>query len=354
MSPPDRQGALAALSEGRRVLAHLDRARGPEDTAADLIDLWNSAEKALHSLVGQSDIGGQQLVRVARQGELITLDQAHSLLEFLAARDRVNRTSYTPTPGDVEAARNGFVAIESAASGNAAPPAQSSYAPPSPGAVPYMRSKAHQDALAAKQNVAYEGPSATPPEVALAATGGDRWRGIPLWAKIGIPLLLLALILGGYYMTAGRNSAQSSLNAGITAMQNGQRETARQNFAEAARQDDKLAEPHIFMARLSREDGDFPTATVRLKEALRLEPGNHVALREMGLIMFASRNYDVARRFFVRAASADPTDRAAIGYLGCTLMRLNRSVEAARFLGQAGNGAWSACAQPVPVVPPPL
>ncbi len=354
MSSPDRQGAFAALTEGRRILAHLDRARGPEDTAADLIDLWNSAEKALHALVGQSDVGGQQLVRVARQGEIITLDQAHSLLEFLAARDRVNRTSYTPTPGDIEAARNGFIAIEAAASGNAAPSAQSSYAPPSPYA-PSSSAATATPGLAANKNVPYEGPSATPPGgYSVAATGGDRWRGIPLWAKIGFPLLLLALILGGYYMTAGRNSAQSSLNAGITAMQNGQRETARQDFAQAARQDDKLAEPHIFLARLSREEGDLATATARLKEALRLEPRNHVALREMGLIMFASRNYDVARRFFVRAASADPTDRAAIGFLGCTLMRLNRSVEAGRFLSQAGNGAWSACAQPAPVVAPPL
>ena len=367
MTAADRQGAFAALGEGRQTLAHLDRARGPEDTAADIIDLWNSAENALRALVGEQAVSGQQLVRVARQGEIISLDQAHSLLEFLAARDRVNRTTYTPTPGDSEAARAGFRAIETAASGNPTAAAQASssaapspydpaskYAPPFPGAVPYMRNQADQAALA-KRNIPYEGPSATPPGgYSVAATQGDRWRATPLWVKIGIPLLLILLIVGGYFFVAGRNSAQSQLNAGITAMQNGQRELARQDFAQAARSDDKLAEPHIFLARLSREDGDLATARAQLDEALRLEPKNHVALREMGIVMFASKNYDVARRFFVRAASADPTDRAALGYLGCTLARLGRTVEAAKFLSSAGNGVWSACAQPVPTMSPPL
>lgn len=356
---PDRQGANAALSDGRQTLAHLDRARGPEDTAADIIDLWNSAERALRALVGQESLGGQQLVRVARQGEIISLDQAHSLLEFLAARDRVNRTSYTPTPGDKDAARTGFAALERAVSGSSAPAhddspySDSPYAPPSPYSphtraqtAPYQPSKA---------NVPYEGPSATPPGgYSVAATSGDRWRAIPLWLKLGVPLLILAFIIGGYFAMAGRGGYDSHLNAGITAMQNGQRESARQNFAEAARDNDKLAEPHIFLARLSREDGDLATARAQLDEALRLEPKNHVALREMGLVMFASRNYDVARRFFVRAAASDPTDRAAQGYLGCTLMRLNRTVEATTFLSHAGTGAWTACAAPPPIPQPTL
>jgi len=363
LSAPDRQGAFAALGEGQKILSHLDRARGPEDAAADIIELWNSAERALRSLVGQEDAGGQQLVRLARQGEIITLDQAHSLLEFLAARDRVNRTSYTPTPGDTEAARNGFNALEAAASGNApaTPPAQSSYGPPSPyappvpGAVPYMRSKADQDALAAKQNVPQEAPSATPPGgYSVAATSGDRWRHVPLWVKIGIPLVILLLIIGGYLMMGGSRGAQSSIDAGIAAMNNGQVEAARREFSTASQRDPSLADPHVFLARLSRQEGDLATARSQLDEALRLEPKNYKALREMGLVMFASRNYDLARRFFVRAATVNPNDRATLGYLGCTMMRLNRTVEGAKFLSEAGTGAWSACAQPAQVAAPPL
>ena len=62
----------------------------------------------------------------------------------------------------------------------------------------------------------------------------------------------------------------------------------------------------------------------QLDTALRLDPKNAIALREMGLILFAGRQYDLARRFFVRAVQANPQDRASQGYLGCALMRLNR------------------------------
>ena len=88
MSPQNSQAALAALNGARPVLAHFETSRSAEDLAADIIDLWTGVESALQSLVGNSSLTGQQLVRAARQAELITLEQAHSLLEFLAARDR--------------------------------------------------------------------------------------------------------------------------------------------------------------------------------------------------------------------------------------------------------------------------
>src|SRR5947209_15184584 len=120
MSPQNTPGALASLNGVRPVLAHFDTPRSAEDLAADIIDLWTGAEGALQALVGNPSLTGQQLIRAARQAELITLEQAHSLLEFLAARDRANRTSYKPTQGDGDAAVDGFRALESAATG--APP----------------------------------------------------------------------------------------------------------------------------------------------------------------------------------------------------------------------------------------
>jgi len=176
---------------------------------------------------------------------------------------------------------------------------------------------------------------------------------MPLWMKIALPVLLLLLIGGGYYFVAGRDGAQSRLNAGIDEMQRGQREAARSDFSAAARENEKLAAPHIFLARLSRQDGDLATARRELDEALRLEPSNDIALREMGLVMFASGNYELARRFLVRAILANPNDSAAQGYLGCALSRLNRTAEAVNFLARAGTGAWSACVQPVVATPPP-
>lgn len=353
MSSPDRQGALAALREGRTTLTHLDRARSGEDLAADIIDLWNVTEKSLRSLVGVATMSGQQLIRAARQAEVISLDHAHSLLEFLAARDRVNRTSYAPTPSDGSAAREGFKAMESAASGTPAAATSgpaSPYAPPSP--------YAPGAAVAPAARMTTNPPASAPPPVESVdystTPAGSRWHRTPLWAKLGIPLLLLLLIVGGYFAFARGGGSNSHVDAGIAAMQQGQRETARSEFSAAARENDRIAAPHIFLARMAREDGDLESARRELDNALRLEPRNHVALREMGLVMFQSRNYDVARRFFVRAIDSDTTDHAAVGYLGCTLTRLNRTEEAAKFLNRAGYGAWTACAQPVVANPPPL
>src|SRR4051812_30777036 len=119
MSPQNNPGAVAALNGARPVLAHFNTPRSAEDLAADIIDLWTGAEAALQALVGNPSLSGQQLIRAARQAELITLDQAHSLLEFLAARDRANRTSYKPTQSDGDAAVDGFRALESAVTGAA-------------------------------------------------------------------------------------------------------------------------------------------------------------------------------------------------------------------------------------------
>jgi tetratricopeptide (TPR) repeat protein len=363
LTSPDRQGALAALTEARRTLSHLDRARSGEDLAADVIDIWNSTEKALRALAGVATLSGQQLVRAARQAEVISLDQAHALLEFLAARDRVNRTSYTPTPADSAAASEGFKAVEAAASGARAAPAavdQSPYAPSSPYAPPATAGAAGVAAYSTPQsriqmpNAPLPPPPPPPNSYQTDARRDNRWSRMPLWMKIALPVLLLLLIGGGYYLVAGRNSAQSHLNAGIDEMQRGQREAAHSDFSAAAREDDKLAAPHIFLARLSRQDGDLATARSELDEALRVDPANEIALREMGLVMFASGNYELARRFFVRAVLADPGDRAAQGYLGCALSRLNRTAEAMKFLNRAGTGAWSACAQPIMATSPPL
>ena len=117
MSPQSTQAALAALNGARPILAHFDTPRSAEDLAADIIDLWTGVERSLQALIGVSSLTGQQLIRASRQAEVITIDQAHALLEFLAARDRANRTSYKPTQADGEAAVDGFKAFESGLTG---------------------------------------------------------------------------------------------------------------------------------------------------------------------------------------------------------------------------------------------
>jgi tetratricopeptide (TPR) repeat protein len=188
-----------------------------------------------------------------------------------------------------------------------------------------------------------------------AADSGGRgfpWLSLPAWIGIAV---VVVLIVGGY-LFFGRGSNSSGLTAGINAMKNGQREQARGEFAKAVNADPNAATPHVFLARLAREEGDLATARAQLDTALRLDSKNAIALREMGLVLFASRQYDLARRFFVRAVTANPQDRASQGYLGCAMMRLNRVTEGTSWIGKAGTGPWQSCLQQTSTTtaPPPL
>ncbi len=108
--------------------------------------------------------------------------------------------------------------------------------------------------------------------------------------------------------------------------------------------------PHIYLARMAREVGNFSLASQELQQALEADPNSAIALREMGANLLAQGNYELARRFYVRAVQADPTDKTSIGYLGCTLMRLNRPSDAAPFLTRAGPGPWTSCTPATPHV----
>ena len=400
MSPQNSPGALAALNGARPVLAHFDTPRSAEDLAADIIDLWSAAEAALQALVGNSSLTGQQLIRAARQAEVITLEQAHALLEFLVARDRANRTSYKPTQADGDAAVDGFKSLESALTGAAPasrsapsapaqpaytprqarpvtppPPPQpaSPYAPPSAGGG-YRQPPAYAGRkMAGPPTIELPGafmsegagaaPGKTPPgppgvgrgqvEHALAAAEKRRWPSLstPVWIAIAAVIVILGL--GGYWMFGRGSGADDSMTAGINAMKNGQLEGARGEFAKAVKADPSAATPHVFLARLARDQGDLATARAQLDTALRLEPRNAIALREMGLVLFSSRQYDLARRFFIRAVQANPQDRASQGYLGCALMRQGRVQEGTNFITKAGTGPWTACLQPATTTTPP-
>jgi len=400
VSPQNSQAALTALNGVRPVLTHFETSRAAEDLAADIIDLWTGAETSLQALVGNSSLTGQQLVRAGRQAELITLDQAHSLLEFLAARDRANRTSYKPTQADGDAALEGFRALESALTGKApvkratpssplqaahtprasqqqqyqsSPPPQpppSPYAPPSAGGGYRQPPTYTGRKMSGPPTIEQPPPGSFTPAGGSGAMGGGLGRSNvehalaaaqsrSRWPRVSMPVLVgaavvLLLIIGGYFMFRG-GSSSDGLTAGIDAMKNGQRERARGEFAKAVKNDPNAPTPHVFLARISREEGDLASARAQLDTALRLDPKNQIALREMGLVLFASKQYDLARRFFVRAVQANPQDRAAQGYLGCALMRLGRAQEGTNFINKAGNGSWTSCLQPLSsTAPPPL
>jgi len=354
----DQQSALAALKAVEPIASRLDGTRQPEDRAADILELWQGTEKALRALMGGSQLSGQGLIRELRQRELISLGQAYALLEFLGARDRSNRTTYTVTDNDMVVAREGFRQLADGLNAAAVAAAAAPPLPPAPTPAPstsqpdYSRQSSPPPAAQspyAPPPPAWSQPGATPPVPPAAAPPVDTPTystpsRVPsnLWFIIAVIVLALAAI-GGYYAFTRRGSPDKQMNEAIASMQSGKREQARSEFEKVARENPNLATPHIFLSRMSREEGDLVNAQRELNTAIRIDPNNAIALREMGLILFSAGNYELSRRFFVRAINVNPNDKAAQGYLGCALARLNRLDEAQRFIQRAGPGSWSTC-----------
>jgi tetratricopeptide (TPR) repeat protein len=312
----EQRTARAALDAARPAVARLDSSRGPEDLAADLIETWGAIEAALRTLVGSTVLTGQPLIREARQRQAINFDQANTLAEFQAVHDRLQDTSYRATDADVNSARAAFLKLDTALLGDVAPVSR-----PAP-----------RDAQPAVLETA-----AAPAEISAPVS-----RSLPSWAILGAVVAVAILLIGGGYLLFARRGTDS-MQQGIDAYRRGQREVAVSAFGRAARENPKSALPHVYLARMAREVGNFTLASQELQLALQADPNNAIALREMGANLLTQGNFELARRFYVRAVQADPTDKTAQGYLGCTLMRLGRSTEAANFLTRAGPGAWSNC-----------
>jgi tetratricopeptide (TPR) repeat protein len=342
----DRRSALAALEAARPGMAKLDASRHPEETAADIIEIWSSVETALRSLMGGSTLSGQLLIRELRARELISLDQAHCLLELQAVRERVENTEYQPTQADIATAREAYDALQS---GLANQPAMAA-------AGANSSASALPDAAAPMVPPAAGAPTPVyvpPPR----EEDGRRRRSIVLGALL--ILVAIVLVAGGVYWYEFRSGAlPSDVRAAVALYERGQPEAARAAFTQAARAHPELALPHLYLARIARAEGDFAAAGNELKAAAELEPQSTAPLNELGAFFLArgtsyanqgrpdlaTSDYNAARRSYVRALQLDPTDSAARGYLGCALARLGRTSEAEGWFQRAGSGPWNACA----------
>lgn len=324
MNDVARRSALAALDRARPAIARLDQSRHFEELAADLMESWTAVETALRSLVGGTTLGGPALIREARQRQLLSFEQANALAEFHAASERAHATDYEPTLADLDAARDAFLKFESGLMGDSAVAAA---APPAP------------------MSLSTEGMRASPlgpPEPVPPPRDG-----LEPWIKAVLAVVVVLIIAGlGYAAYAqgwfgGRNDA---MQRGIDDYRRGQREAAVGEFTKAARDNPNDPLPHVYLSRMAREVGNMTVAGEEAQTAVKLGPENAVALRELGLYLLNAGNYDLARRFLVRAIQADNTDKMSMGYLGCTMMRLGRPTEAQVWLNRAGPGDWSSCA----------
>ncbi|MFL5581412.1 MAG: protein kinase domain-containing protein [Gemmatimonadaceae bacterium] len=225
----------------------------------------------------------------------------------------------------------------------ASPPSE--WAPPPPGAAPRARRGPPPAPAATPQSAATPDPYAATPR---ASTPVQDARTVPgrqqPWAFVLVLLLVVAAAVGGAALLLRDRSPERAIREGADLYERGRRDEARTIFSGLVRDEPTLAMPHVYLARIEREGGNPDLAARELETAIRLEPGNATALREMGLLLLATGRPVLARNFFVRAARADPDDRASLGYLGCALLRIGRAAEGTRFIQRAGDGPWRACA----------
>lgn len=338
MTPSDRAAAQSALNEGRSVYGRLDQIRGPEDAAADLMELWAAGESAMRAMLGGSTLSGQALVRELRQRGVLNLEQANAIASFWDARSRADDVAYKPTLTDVGFARAGYnelghVVNEPASKVDAVEAGSTSTF--APGGVPIgTRPLAAPGAATA--------PQLTEPVKRSTTTGGT---SRPIMIAVGaIALVIIAAVAA--YFAFGRSGFDGEMASAVSLMTTGRTEAARAAFGAIAHEYPDKAPPHVFLSRLARDDSppDMNTARQELVTAIRLDPAYEPAQREMGIFQLADHNPSLARNFLVRAVLLAPNDNAAQGYLGCALVGLNRGEEAQKFLSRAGTGTWSSCA----------
>ncbi len=320
MTAGSQRAALDAVHSARPIVARLSMSRDKEDLAADIIDAWTAVETGLRSLVGGTSLAGQALIRELRQRNFLSLDQANSLAEFHAARERAGRTDYAPTDADVNATRDAFLKLESGLMGESAVVRPASAAGV-PTAVPIAVTAASEP-------------------VSTVRTARTR----PGWL---IPVLgvVALLVVGGiaFMMLGGGSTSSAAFDQGVQAYKEGRREAAQAAFRKAIADAPTDPMPHVYLARMEREAGNLGNANTEAVSGVRLAPTNATALRELGSTLFAAQQFDDARKFYLRALTADPNDKLSQGFLGCSLMRLGRIDEGQRWIGRAGPGAWSAC-----------
>ena len=318
--------ALKALSAVRPPMSRIDRARSPEELSADIVEAWKGMETSLRALIGGSMTGGPALIHEARQRHMLTLGQANALAAFHAVSLRCADRAYRPSDEDLNAAREGFDQFESSLQ----------MAEGAPGHVTPGEAMSTRGLRLS--------PLGTPRPVPLPP------EPQPWWFVAVLALAIVAVVgAGGFFAwkLVGGSSERATLDGAVELFAQGKTDAARAAFEDVSRRMPDDATAHVYLSRIAREAGDLNAAREHATLAVQAEADNVTALREMAAVLLASRDYELARRFYVRVVEAAPDDVAAQGFLGCTLLKLGRVAEGTRWIERAGAGAWSACVAPV-------
>jgi tetratricopeptide (TPR) repeat protein len=325
--------------------------------------MWDSTERVLQLVVGHPQLTGQALISEARRQQRLTLGDAHALIALHGWRERMQdqgstgqeATSSVAPPGEDErgVAREAWLALEHAVETPSA--GGGTYAPPAHAAATAAAPPVSRTASANASAEASAGSSDSAAADASSAGMEPRHRERPWYASPAVIVALIGVLVavaaGGMYVVDRQRS--QDYESGLAAYERGAREAARMAFARAAQDAPDDARPLIFLGRISREENDLPRARRFLEAAVRLDPENATAQRELASALLADGQPELARRFYVRAIERDPTDRLAQGFLGCALMRLGRYDEARRWGDRAGPGEWTPCLNaPFPQFPP--
>jgi tetratricopeptide (TPR) repeat protein len=332
MSSAAQRAARAAFDAARVAFDRLVIATSPDELATSLIEAWDGTEAALRALAGSSALGGLPLVRELRQRNLLSLDEAHALVDFHAAAERVKGGNYTPSSVDVATAQTIVRRLPDAFERDAAG---------APAATPATGPISAAPGLST--------PSALPPTPTPASRSN-------VLSVVVIAVAVAAIVGAGvYYAMRMRGGTSSELSRARAAYAAGDRVTAKNVFGAVTGNAPTIAEPHIYLGRIAREEGDMATAKAELTRAVELEPQNALALRELAAFLLANGQLDLARSFYERAIRLDPDDKNALGFMGCTLIRQGRIDVGQRFLQRAGPGEWQACASlpAAPLATPP-
>ncbi|MBC8086687.1 MAG: tetratricopeptide repeat protein [Phycisphaerae bacterium] len=350
-----------------------ERQELPVTMAVRASDAWKAVERVLRTLTGRGELAGQTLLSEARRLDVLDMEGMHALV---ALREWVERTlapgsaaqllTLAPTDAEKEVARNALAVLERM-SGTADRGASQKYAPPgtsSQAPVSAASQASPPSPWAPPTAASYSPPSrATPPPpvsrdaAPLQPTSeGTQWgtlveppktprsKALIIAAVVAIAILVAG---GGWYALRGGAGSSSATDQGAAAYARGSKEAARLSFVQALEKNPNDVRALTYLGRISRELGNLATSRKYLETALRIDDKNALALREFGSALLADQQPELARRFYVRAVEANPNDRVAQGFLGCALMRLDRTEEALKWMARAGTGEWATCSRSI-------